>query len=176
MFNLPLTCKLKFVESLSCSYGIDIDYMWFELLSLLVCMGFGGCVKSCGCKKLSVSHGNSVESFFKILILFILEGFLKFIVILDWLLLFKSVAQKGYQEPCVCVELGVGFALEWLYRSWPLCWGSSNAIMCSSILWATHFCRERNSILLPKGWISGLTTGELEEGENGGIVSILYRF
>ena len=54
--------------------------------------------------------------------------------------------------------------------------GSSNAIICSSILWATHFCRERNSILLPKGWMSGLTPGELEEGENGGIVYFLYRF
>lgn len=48
--------------------------------------------------------------------------------------------------------------------------GASNAIMCNSIFWATHFSREGNSILLPAGWKFVLTRGEMGEGQNGGVI------
>ena len=47
--------------------------------------------------------------------------------------------------------------------------GASNAIMCNSIFWAAYFSREGNSIL-PEGWKSVLTRGEMGERQNGGAV------
>ena len=47
--------------------------------------------------------------------------------------------------------------------------GASNAIMCNSIFWAAYFSREGNSIL-PEGWKSVWTRGEMGERQNGGAV------